>query len=180
MQFQDWIEDFLKLEQNYKVTETTEYQIEKFVEWYNLESKITRQEIMKIIAKMSGETIPVNCTWKFIDVDRSGWGCKYIEWALAKWYIANNSTFRPEDDITKTESIKLIMKVKGLEKTQQSEYWQKDYAVSAFKYGLVEESYSDYNSPALRGWVFAAALAAIIKTEEDEKIEKGLISDEVL
>jgi len=39
---------------------------------------------MKIIAKLSDESIPKKCDEEFSDVNPNSWGCKYIEWALRK------------------------------------------------------------------------------------------------
>jgi len=161
--------------------EDTLHQINLLVQLYRLWDAITRQEVMKIIAKISEETMVDTCRWDFDDV-KTWWGCKYIEWALDKWYIAKNSTFRPNDNITKTEAMKLILKVKGISKVTETDNWQKDYADTALEYDIVEEAYSDYNADAYRGWLFVIATATIEKEEEIKvKIEKKkeLMSDEV-
>jgi hypothetical protein len=48
---------------------------------YRLDETITRKEIAKIIAKLSGKTIADKCDGVFPDVIND-WGCKYIEFAL--------------------------------------------------------------------------------------------------
>jgi hypothetical protein len=148
---------------------------------YRLLDTITRQEVMKIVAKLSGEEVPAMCDGVFWDVDTAGWGCKYIEWALKKEYIAANDNFRPNDNITKTEAMKLVLKVKNISKTQVTDNWQEDYMMTAYEYGIIEAMYSDYNADATRGWIFQITTATIeqeeeikIKIEEKEK----LMSDE--
>lgn len=150
---------------------------------YRLLDTITRQEVMKIVAKLSGETIPESCSWTFSDVDVNGWGCKYIEWALSKGYIAQNPTFRPGDNITKTEAMKLVLKVKGIPKTQVTDNWQEDYMMTAYEYGVINEKYSDYNADATRGWIFQITTSTIEQEEEIKvKVEEKqkLMSDEAM
>jgi len=161
--------------------------IAAIVELFRLWDTITRQEVMKILAKISEEDIEDTCRWEFNDVDKNGWGCKYIEWALGKWFIAENEIFRPDDNITKTEAMKLILNVKWIPKVNETENWQKDYADTALEYGIVEEAYTDYNADARRGWLFLIAATTIEKEEEIKKKlrenqeieEEEIVSDEV-
>jgi len=146
---------------------------------YRLLDTITRQEVMKIIAKLSGETIEETCAGIYNDVDKTGWGCKYIEWALEKEYIAANPSFRPEDNITKTEAMKLILKVQDIAKVQETDNWQEDYMLTAYEYGIIDAKYTDYNADATRGWIFQIATVTIEQKEEIKvKIKEKIISDE--
>ena len=152
---------------------------------YKLDSTITRQETMKIIAKLSQKLVEDKCEGIFDDVDVNGWGCKYIEFAYRENFIEKNINFRPNDLITKTESIKLILKAKGIEKTQITDKWQEDYMITAFEKEIIEEKYSDFNAHALRGWIFATATSVVKKEEEAKKeVEKikelKKVSDEAL
>lgn len=147
---------------------------------FRTEAPVSRWEILKVIAKLSWENITETCEGKFKDVNTSSWQCKYVEWALGKWYIAKNNTFRPNDKITKTEAVKLLLKVKGIQKVQKSASWQADYMQTAYTYGLIDEKYSDYNASAQRGWIFQIATASIKKEKEiKKKQEERLMSDEV-
>jgi hypothetical protein len=147
---------------------------------YKLDLTITRMETMKIIAKLSWKDVEDKCEGIFDDVDKNGWGCKYIEFAYNKELIAKNDSFRPNDLITKTESIKLILKAKWVEKTRITQNWQEDYMITAFEKEIIEEKYSDFNASALRGWIFATA-TSVVKKEEAEKIKKiKKMSDEAL
>jgi len=119
---------------------------------YRLDDGITRKEFMKVIAKLSGEEVPDVCEWIFSDVVND-WGCKYIEFALKKGYIAQNALFRPDDNLTKTEAVKLVFKVRDIEKIYTTDNWQKDYADTARDLWLLE-AYYDYNSDSSRGWIF--------------------------
>ncbi len=148
-------------------------------EHYELDEEIQRQAVMKIVMKLSWKNIPDACRGKFSDVDTTTWPCKYIEAALDAWYIADNDTFRPFDKITMTEAMKLVLKSKGIQKTQTTSNWQEDYMMTAYEYGIIDEKYYNYNDNASRGWIFQIATATIEK--EEEIIEKGgIISDEAL
>ncbi len=145
---------------------------------FRLSDTITRKEVMKIVMKLSGKTIPDTCNWVFSDVP-ADWGCKYIETALTAWYIAANDTFRPDDNITKTEAMKLVLKAKWIQKIRETVSWQSDYMETAYFYGIIDSKYTDFNAHAHRGWIFSIATATIQK--QDEIFEKGwIISDEAL
>ncbi|MDQ7023505.1 MAG: S-layer homology domain-containing protein [Candidatus Gracilibacteria bacterium] len=126
-------------------------------------------ETMKIIAKLSGKTVKDKCDGIFPDVDKKSWGCKYIEFAYRENLIAKNDLFRPNDFITKTESMKLILKAKNIKKTRITTNWQEDYMITAYEKGIIEEKYTDFNASALRGWIFATA-TSVVKKEIEEKI----------
>ena len=152
------------------------------LEDFKLGSFITRKEVLKTVWKLSAQEIEDKCEGIFSDVVLSDWGCKYIEFAYREWIIAKNDTFRPEDLITKTEAVKLILKVKGVEKTQITDNWQEDYMMTAFEKGIIEEKYSDYNANATRGWIFKIA-TAVVKQDRLEKMKNGevdIYSDEAL
>jgi len=174
-----------------KESESAEYLAEKeiikkqkSISDYKLDLTITRMETMKIIAKLSGKKVENKCDWIFADVDKNGWGCKYIEFAYKQNLIAKNKNFRPNDLITKTESIKLILKAKWIKKTRITKNWQEDYMITAFEKGIIEKKYTDFNANALRGWIFATATSVVKKEEEKKRIEKikklKKISDEAL
>ncbi len=141
---------------------------------YRVEGTITRKEVSKIVAKLAGVTPPEKCEGKFSDLTKD-WGCKYIEWMLSAWYIAANPTFRPDDNITKSEAVKLIFKARKIEKKYSTSNWQEDYAKTASELGLVD-TYTDYDANATRGWIFRLAA----RWFEDYKQIESLISDEAL
>lgn len=149
---------------------------------YRLLDTITRKEVMKIVMKLSGKEIVDECDGDFSDVP-ADWGCKYIEAALEAGYIAANATFRPDDNITKTEAMKLVLKAKGIEKSQVTDNWQEDYMMTAYEYGIINEKYTDYNADASRGWIFQITTSTIEKEEEIKikvKEKEKLMSDEAM
>ena len=144
---------------------------------YRLSDTITRKEVMKVVMKLSERVVVDECRWAFSDVSND-WGCKYIESALDAWYIAANDTFRPDDNITKTEAMKLVLKAKWIAKIRETDDWQSDYMETAHFYGIVDNKYNDFNADASRGWIFAIATATIQKEEEIK--EKQEEEDEIM
>jgi len=86
--------------------------------------------MMKIVMNLSGKSVPNECKGSFGDVVND-WGCKYIESALANGFIASNANFRPNDSISKAESMKLILKAKDIDKAYNTSNWQADYMKTA-------------------------------------------------
>jgi len=144
---------------------------------YELDSNIQRQAVMKVVMKLSGVDVPDTCRGEFSDVDTDDWPCKYIESALDAGFIAANDRFRPFDNITKTEAMKLVLKSKRIEKIQNTSAWQDDYMQTALEYRIIDEAYYDFNANATRGWIFKIATAAIQKQAETIQ-QWEIISDE--
>lgn len=82
------------------------------VEAYNFTNNITRREMVKVAMNISGKTVVDSCNGEFSDLDSDDFGCKYAEAALANGFIAANASFRPDDLITNSESLKMIMQAK--------------------------------------------------------------------
>ena len=120
---------------------------------YRLNDNITRKEFMKVVANITKETIEDTCDNSFNDV-ADDWGCKYIEWALKKWFIAANATFRPDANITKAESMKLILKARWFIRVQNTDDWRVDDMMSAAQNGIISQRYYDYDTFASRWWIF--------------------------
>lgn len=123
---------------------------------YNLDSEISRKEVMKIILKLSGEEVQDQCKNIFWDVIND-WACKYIEAALKFDYIVWDGPFRPEETVTKTEALKLIFKARNIQKAYTTDFWEEDYISTALYYSYIDEKYSNYTQSATRGWIFSVA-----------------------
>jgi len=128
---------------------------------YNLNASINRKEVMKVIINSSWVLIDNNCSSSFDDVIND-WGCKYIEAALQQEYIAKNQIFRPNDEITKTEALKLIFKARNINKSYNTNSWQDDYISTALYLGFLDEKYSNYNEIATRWWIFTVLAKSYI------------------
>jgi thiol-disulfide isomerase/thioredoxin len=151
---------------------------------YRLSDTITRKEIMKIVMNLSGKSVSGTCSNMFSDV-ANDWGCKYIESALANGFIAKNAKFRPNDSITKAESMKLIAQARGLAKVQTTNDWQVDWMMTGYKNSL-SEKYTNHNSFATRGWIFWLGANEIKMMSDtmmkDDTMEKDdvMVKDDVM
>ena len=94
---------------------------------YNLGSNITRREMLKVMMNLSSVEGTETCEGKFSDLPASDWGCKYAEAALKAGFIAANTNFRPNDLVSKSEALKMVMQAKGLAKKEGVTPWQKAY-----------------------------------------------------
>lgn len=123
---------------------------------YNLDFNITRREMLKVMMNLSWNTVTDSCSGAFSDLSSSDWGCKYAEAALAAWYIAWNSTFRPNDNVTQIEALKMIMQAKWIQRDDTTD-WRVWYVSKAYSEGLLDENYLTYNDNAIRGWIFSTS-----------------------
>lgn len=123
---------------------------------YNLDFSITRREMLKIMMNTSGRTVNDSCSGKFSDMWASDWGCKYAEAALKEWFISQNVSFRPNDNVTQIEALKMVMQAKWL-KRDATDDWRAWYVSKAKKENLINGDYLEYNDNALRGWIFSVA-----------------------
>ena len=82
------------------------------------ESNITRAEFLKIVLKSMNEDYSESDTnnMVFTDVDKNSWQAKVIEKSIMLNIISTESkTFRPNDFISRGESIKMLLKAKKVE-----------------------------------------------------------------
>lgn len=134
---------------------------------YRLDDTITRREMLKIMMKLSGQNVADVCNTSFSDLKTWDWGCKYAEAALVSKYIAANPTFRPADNISKIESLKMIMQANWIERFDNDD-WRAGYVEKAEEEELVSFAFTDYNTAATRAWIFSVAG----ETFSDFSIEK--------
>ncbi|MDD4151377.1 MAG: S-layer homology domain-containing protein [Candidatus Gracilibacteria bacterium] len=135
---------------------------------YRLGDTITRREMLKVMMNLSDSTVENKCEGKFTDLPATDWGCKYAEAALAAGYIAANSKFRPNDNVSKAEAIKMVMKAKGLEKDSTAGLsWEAAYVKAAVAAKLVDASFTDYTTAAKRGFTIESAANAMDSSSDD-------------
>jgi len=91
--------------------------------------------------------------------------------------------FRPEDHITKAESLKMLIKAIGYDfeyDSTSSISWQEQYVDFANDHDIVDV-FTDYDTLATRGWVFTIAAHTIeVKEKEDKKEDEKKYSDEAM
>lgn len=120
---------------------------------YQLNTTLSRKELMKIILQISEKSVSDRCIKLFTDVT-DDWGCKYIEAGLRHDFIATNPKFRPEASVSKLEAIKLIFKARAIDRVYNTDSWIQDYLSSAYYLGMTDTKISNYNTPILRGEIF--------------------------
>ena len=134
---------------------------------YQLDRQVLRQEIAAVargIAKLPKTT---SCANVFKDVSATkpnDWACYSVEALANAGLIAKNDKFRPESNITKAEAIGMVVKA-----AYGNEYnfdaskggdWQKQVVDFAVSKGIVSQ-FSNYTTPATRGFIFEAADKAL-------------------
>lgn len=119
---------------------------------YNLDGSITRREMLKVMMNLSSVEVTNTCEGKFADLPTTDWGCKYAEAALKAGFIAANTNFRPNDLVSKSEALKMIMQAKNLAKKDGVEPWQKAYADAAVEAGVIEKAFTDYTALLKDQW----------------------------
>ena len=130
---------------------------------YALNSGITRREMLKVMMNLSGKKVPNTCEWKFEDFSSGDWWCKYAEAALTNDFIAANTNFRPDDNVTQAEALKMVMQVRNI-KPQYELYgeevtdWRRAYFLWASS-ALVDReliwwAMFEYDAFAKRSFVF--------------------------
>ncbi len=144
------------------------------VEAYNFTYNITRREMVKVAMNISGKTVVDSCNGEFSDLDSDDFGCKYAEAALANGFIAANASFRPDDLITNSESLKMIMQAKWIERDVNDD-WRAGYSTKATSEWLISSTY-EFDANAKRGWIFDIAALAYpeFKAMIDAQVSVGV------
>lgn len=119
---------------------------------YNIHSSITRREMLKVMLKLAWITPENVCEWKYADLSKDDWWCKYAETALKYGYIASNTNFRPDDFVTKVESLKMIFKARSID-VPKTDDWRVWYVQKSSELWYTN-NFSNYDSNALRNFVF--------------------------
>lgn len=84
---------------------------------YRLDDYITRAELVGISLKLKWTVLPENyqCKKYFSDVTANDWICRAVEIAADDGLISRtNKTFNPQKNITRSESLAIILKASGL------------------------------------------------------------------
>lgn len=108
------------------------------VSQYRLDDKISRQEVIAIAMKLSGQSAPADysCRGYFSDAKFSkkhpdAWVCAQVELAAdARVISRENKQFRPKANITKAEALAMVMRGAGVIVTQGVEVGKSGAPVS--------------------------------------------------
>lgn len=83
-------------------------------EKYNPEISLTRAEFLKITIKAAGLIIGNQTTTVFTDIASNSWYAPYVAYATSHGIVSDqNSSFRPNDPITRAEIAKIIIGIFG-------------------------------------------------------------------
>lgn len=145
---------------------------------YRLWDSITRREMAKITLNLSWDQVEDTCQGLYSDLQPGDWGCKYAEAGWSKWFFASNTNFRPDDNISKWESLKMVMLSRGLEKSDDADF-RKGYVDWALEAWLITQSFMDYDTPATRGWIFLSGAEAVEPSSDmsDDDILSDILWD---
>jgi len=151
---------------------------------FNLDQNVLRQEIAKVAAGIASVSPKTSCSDSFSDVSATTpntWACSYAEALLDAKLVSANAKFNPETNITKAEAVKLMLSAAGYTGFYSDvSKWQEETVAFAANEGIVN-SFTDYNTPATRGFVFEAANEAMNANSGDQSLNDiigGLLGDD--
>lgn len=134
---------------------------------YNLDKEISRREMLKVMIMISWVSLTNTCSWKFSDMIKTDWACKYGDIALRENFIASNDKFNPWDNISKIEALKMIMQAVKIEKKDNID-WRIWYIDKAIEKWIIPEWFTDYDTDATRWWIFSTAKNAYMSVTDEE------------
>ncbi len=147
---------------------------------YKFNDYVLRQEIWAITRGVASIKKSSKCENIFKDVTNiipNSWACLNIEPLVKNNIIARNDFFRPEEKITKAETLGMLIKALGFNykfDSTKSQSWQEQIVDFAVKNNIIDKFY-DYNSYATRWFVFKIAWVKRIiipdKKQEKKKIQ---------
>lgn len=154
-------------------------------EKYQLDSNVLRQEIAAVargvyesrLWKKIWSEKKSDCDNIFDDVsstEPNNWACYSIESLVDNDLIASNESFRPEDNITKAESLWMLIKAIWFDYSfnpKSDDSWQ-EQIVDFSVWSWLVEKFDDYDSEASRWWIFNVANHVIELNEVIKKEEK--------
>ena len=137
---------------------------------FELDQNVLRQEIAWVANSLSCIPKKWICENKFADVSANkpnSWACFSIEALLDKWLIAENKNFRPEDNISKSEALGMVVKALYWDEYAYNQSlktsWQEQVVAFWTKKWIVN-NFTDYDKLATRGFIFDIANKAIKKS----------------
>ena len=139
---------------------------------YNLDQNVLRQEIAAVARGIAGLPKKDMCDGSFTDVSATtpnNWACYSVEALLDADLIAANTMFKPEKEISKSEAVGMMVKAAFGDEyaydAGKATSWQEQVVEFAVSKGVVA-NFTNYDTPATRGFVFEAGANAIMASEE--------------
>ncbi|EKE29560.1 MAG: hypothetical protein ACD_2C00148G0003 [uncultured bacterium (gcode 4)] len=154
--------------------------------WYRLNDFVLRQEVVWMAIKVNWQVLPAayGCKWYYTDataVRPNNWVCRAAEIAADIWLITKaNTTFRPEDRVTRAEALAMLMDagkmntgatMTGSSFTDVNIPWQVNITAKALDQGIIDWGSTYWpNQNATRWEVFEIA-KRIIQPNVAKEIE---------
>ena len=141
---------------------------------YNLYDNVLRQEIAAVtrwVAKLEKKSYCENIFSDLSNITPNNWACFNVEVLVTNNIIAKNKNFRPEDNITKSEALWMLIMANWFDykyDSNLSDSWQEQVVNYAYNKNIIDK-FNDYNTPATRGWVFFVANKILIWEENEIK-----------
>ncbi len=132
---------------------------------YELARTIMRGEAAKVAVNLDKNLYPkTTCENEFQDVTATTpntWVCGYAEALLDAWKVSANTNFNPLRNISKSEAVKMMLDAAGCTDFYSDvNKWQEQTVAFASANGIAP-SFTDYNTPATRAFVFSVAYNAM-------------------
>ena len=138
---------------------------------YNLNQNVLRQEIAAVARGLAKIAKKTTCDNEFSDVTATtpnNWACYTVEALADANLIAKNPKFNPEQNITKAEAVAMMVKATFPDyayDASKSTSWQEQVVAFAVNKAIVP-NFTNYNTPATRGFVFEAGNNAMVAASE--------------
>ena len=128
---------------------------------YNLEQNVLRQETAKIAVNLNKDvTVKTSCDNEFSDITATtpnDWICGYAEALRDAGKVSANAKFNPETNVSKSEAVKMMLDAAGCtDFYSDAAKWQSQ-TVEFAAANNIASSFTDYNTPASRAFVFNVA-----------------------
>ena len=142
---------------------------------YELDRTVLRQETAKIAVNLDENLSPkTTCDNEFADITATkpnNWVCYYAEALRDAGKVSANTNFEPERNVTKSEAVKMMLDAAGCKDFYSDvNKWQSQTVAFASENGIAP-SFTDYNTPATRAFVFTVAYNAMNKCPITEEVE---------
>lgn len=149
---------------------------------FRAEDTITRAEFAKIACVVAGlKTVASGMSGvasSFNDVATDHWANGWINVAAAQGYVKGDpdGSFRPDDEITQSEVITVLLRLLGYNDNLPGE-WPSDYIAKAANLGILDDITFSSNAAAARGLVAVVTSAVLDENVVEYKASDNLFEE---
>ncbi len=154
------------------------------IKLYNLNKKVLRQEIAAVtrwVAKIEKSKKCENIFKDLSSILPNTWACLNVEALVKNNFLARNIFFRPEENITKAESLWMLIKAIWFDykfDKNNSKSWQEQVVDFATNKWIIER-FNDFNSFATRWFVFKIADVKLVEKKDEKKVKVEIKKDDL-